>query len=142
MRYRLTPVRMIITKKSTNNREFLSWHTGNKSDYYSWGCRFNPWLCSVGWHCHELWCRSQTQLGSSIAVAVVQAGSCSSSLTPSLGTSICFGCGPKKQKKKKKRLQITNVGGGVEIREPSQTIGRNVNWCSYYGKQCGRSKES
>ena len=24
-------------------------------------------------HCHELWCRSQTQLGSGIAVAVAQA---------------------------------------------------------------------
>ena len=23
------------------------------------------------WHCHELWCRSQMQLGSSVAVAVV-----------------------------------------------------------------------
>ena len=23
------------------------------------------------WHCHELWCRSQTRLGSGIAVAVV-----------------------------------------------------------------------
>ena len=45
-------------------------------------------------HCHEPWCRSQMQLGSHIAVAVVQAGSYRSDLTPSLGTSICFGCGP------------------------------------------------
>ena len=29
-------------------------------------------------HYHELWCRLQMQLGSQIAVAVVQAGSCSS----------------------------------------------------------------
>ena len=28
--------------------------------------------------CHELWCRSQTRLGSCIAVAVVQACGCSS----------------------------------------------------------------
>ena len=49
------------------------------------------------------------QLGSGITVAVAMvvavamavAGSCSSDLTPSLGTSICFKCGPKKQKKKK-----------------------------------------
>ena len=41
--------------------------------------------------CHELWCRSQTMLGSSIAVAVVQAISCISNLTLSLGTSICCG---------------------------------------------------
>ena len=50
--------------------------------------------------CRELWCRSQTWLGSSIAVAVVQACCCSSDLTPSLGTSICRRCGPKKKKKK------------------------------------------
>ena len=42
----------------------------------------------------ELWCRSQTWLGSSIAVAVGQTCSYSSNLTPSLGTSICRG--PKK----------------------------------------------
>ena len=41
-------------------------------------------------HCRELWCRSQMQLGSCVAVAVVQAGSCSSNLTPILGTSTCF----------------------------------------------------
>ena len=29
-------------------------------------------------HCHELWCRSQTKLGSGVAVAVVQASSHSS----------------------------------------------------------------
>ena len=32
-------------------------------------------------------------------------------------------------------LQI-NAGGGVEKREPSCTVGENVNWCSYYGEQC------
>ena len=42
----------------------------------------------------ELWCRLQTQIRSCIAVALVQAGSCS---IPSLGTSICHGSGPKKQ---------------------------------------------
>ena len=31
------------------------------------------------------------------------AGSCSSDLIPSLGTSICRGCGPEKQKAKKKK---------------------------------------
>ena len=51
--------------------------------------------------CCELWCRSQMQLGSpvAVAVAVAQAGSCSSELTPSLGTSKCPGCSPKKRKK-------------------------------------------
>ena len=50
--------------------------------------------------CHDLWCRSQTWLGSHFAVAVVEAGSCSSILTPSLGTSICHTCSPKKPKKR------------------------------------------
>ena len=49
-------------------------------------------------HCRDLWCRSQLWLGSRIAVTVAQAGSCSSDSTPSLGTSICCGCGPKKTK--------------------------------------------
>ena len=40
-----------------------------------------------------------------IAVALVQAGSYSSDLTLSLGTSICCGCGPKKKKKKKKKKE-------------------------------------
>ena len=48
--------------------------------------------------CRELWCRSiATQLRSRVAVALVQAGGCSSASTLSLGTSICRGCGPKKQ---------------------------------------------
>ena len=51
-------------------------------------------------HCQELWCRSQTQLGSCIAVAV--AGSCSSNWTPSLRTSTCCRCG--QERKKEKRL--------------------------------------
>jgi len=48
-------------------------------------------------HCHELWCRSQTLFRSGVSVAVAKAGSCSSDLTPSLGTSICHRCSPKKQ---------------------------------------------
>ena len=35
-------------------------------------------------------------------VAMEEAGSCSSDWTPSLGTSICHRCSPKKQKQKKK----------------------------------------
>ena len=55
-------------------------------------------------HCRELWRRSQTQLGSGVAVAVTQASSCSSNSTPSLGTSICHGCRPKKHIHKKGML--------------------------------------
>ena len=48
----------------------------------------------------ELWCRSQIQLGSHMAVALAQAGSCSSDSTPSTGTSICPGCDSKNQTNK------------------------------------------
>ena len=45
-----------------------------------------------------MWLRSGT------AVALVEADSCSSDSTPSLGTSICFRCGPKKTKKQNRKL--------------------------------------
>jgi len=38
-------------------------------------------------------------------------------------------------------LQITNAGGGVEKREPSCTVGGNVNWYSHYGEQFGDTLE-
>ena len=60
-------------------------------------------------HCCELQYRRQTQLGSHIAVAVAVAGSCGSNWTPSLGTSICCRCGPKKRKKKVEVYLIDNV---------------------------------
>ena len=63
------------------------------------------------WHCHELWCRSKMRLGSGVAVAVVQAGSCSSDLTPTLGTSICRRCGPLETPKKqtlRSQVRVTN----------------------------------
>ena len=50
--------------------------------------------------CCEVCYRSQTWLGSCAAVA--KSGSYSSDSTPSLGTSICSGCGPKKAKDKYK----------------------------------------
>ena len=49
-----------------------------------------------------LWYRLQTWLGSCIAVAVVEASSCGYDWTPSVVTSICPRCGPKKQKQKQK----------------------------------------
>ena len=54
-------------------------------------------------HCCELWCRLQTQPGSGIAVAVVQARSYSSDLTPSLGTSCAVGVAQKKKRKKERK---------------------------------------
>ena len=34
---------------------------------------------------------------------------------------------------------MINIEKGVEKREPSYTVGGNVNWCSHYGKQYGGS---
>ena len=57
-------------------------------------------LASLSGHCCELWCRLQMWFGSHVAVAVVQASSCGSDLTLSLGTSICLRFSLKKEKKK------------------------------------------
>ena len=38
-----------------------------------------------------------------------------------------------------KILQVINAKKDVEKREPSYSVGGNVNWCSYYGKQYGGS---
>ena len=51
------------------------------------------------WCCPELRCRSQMQLGSCVAVVVVQTSRYSSNSTPSLGTSICHRCSPPKKQK-------------------------------------------
>jgi len=57
--------------------------------------------------CCELWCRWQMQLTSLVDVAVVQADSYSSSLTPSLGTPYAMGAALKKKKKKThKKLSV------------------------------------
>ena len=40
------------------------------------------------------------------------------------------------------RTQITNVGNDVEKREPSYTIGGNVNWYSHCGTKYGFSSKS
>ena len=32
-------------------------------------------------------------------------------------------------------LKITNAGGGVEKKEPSCTVGGNLNWYNHYGEQ-------
>ena len=38
-----------------------------------------------------------------------------------------------------KNLQTINAGEGLEKREPSYTVGENVNWYSHYGEQYGGS---
>ena len=55
--------------------------------------------------CRQWWCRSQTRLGSSVAVTLAQAGGYSSDSTPSLETSICRGNGHRKGKKTKNKTK-------------------------------------
>ena len=64
--------------------------------------------------CRELWYRSQTQLGSRVAVAV--ASSYSPDWTLSLGTSICSRCSLKKIKKKKKKYRSKFVPATLTCR--------------------------
>ena len=73
------------------------------------------------WRYRELWCRSQMHLRSGVAVAVVQAGGCSSDLTPSLRTCICHRCSPrKKNKNKNKNRRVNKI---MYIKHPAQ-------WCT------------
>ena len=72
-------------------------------------------------HCHELRCRSQMRLGSHVAVAVVQNSSCSSDLTPSLGTSTCRRCGPEKQKQKQKQ-DVVHIHSGILLTHKKNEI--------------------
>ena len=38
-----------------------------------------------------------------------------------------------------KNLQTINAGKHIEIRQPSYTVGGNVNWYTHYGEQYGGS---
>ena len=57
-------------------------------------------------HCCELWCRSQMRLGSLLAVAVA-GWQLQLRFDPSLGTSTCHRCSPKKDKKKSLFQKVT-----------------------------------
>ena len=75
--------------------------------------------------CHELWCKSQMWLRFHVAVAVVEAGSCSCHSTPQLGTSIYFRCSPKK-----KERNYTYVGK-EDVSFPTQRQ-HNHLWRKFY----------
>ena len=63
-------------------------------------------------HCHELWCRSQLWLRSGIAVAVVEAGSCS--LIGPLAWEPPYAAGVAlKWKEKKKKMNAQSVATGI-----------------------------
>ena len=69
-------------------------------------------------HCRELWCRSQMRLRSCVAVAVVEAGSYNSNSPPCLGTTICPGCGPKKQEKNNNPFPSRNLNLRMDPTNP------------------------
>ena len=58
-----------------------------------------------------------------LAVAVAEAGNCSSNSTPSLGTSICRGCSPKKRESKKASKQEKSAYGVSEKHDLMKTEG-------------------
>ena len=68
--------------------------------------------------------------GSGIAMAVAVAGSCSSYSTPSLGTSRCHGCGPKKTTKKIINLFKGNIEKHLSDGESSYFHGACMLVCS------------
>ena len=41
----------------------------------------------------------------------------------------------REMQSKTTRQEMTSVGEDVEEREPSHTVGGNVNWCTYSGKE-------
>ena len=77
--------------------------------------------------CHGLWCRSQTQLGSCVAVAVVSAGGFSSDSTPAWELPHATNAALKKQQqqqqktKKKKRIS-SNIVVMITTPPPSPII--------------------
>ena len=82
-------------------KEFPLW----LNELQTWLVSMRMWVWSLAspsglriQHCHKLQCISQIWLVSCFAVAELEAGSCSPHLTPSLGTSIYYRCGPKKTK--------------------------------------------
>ena len=96
----------------------------NPTSIHEDGVQFMAWLSWLRiWHCQELWCRSQMQLGSHAPVA--QASSCSiSNSTPGLETSICRRCTPKKKKKKKRRRRRRRRINIVKMTIPPKVIYR------------------
>ena len=71
------------------------------------------------WRCREWWRRSQTRLRSCVAVAVVQAGNCSSDGPLAWEWPYATGMALKRQKKKKKKKEYSNFGASCYLYYPS-----------------------
>ena len=81
-------------------------------------------------HYHELWCRSQTWLRSSVAVAVAYAGSYSSDSTPGPKASMCCACTPPQKKYKASFFFPLSPPRGWSLR----FTGRRQGCCAIPGK--------
>ena len=68
-------------------------------------------------------------LGSDVAVAVAVDGSCSSNSTPSLGTSICPGCGPPKAKNNNDPKKPTkNKNPEKDVISRKKAVFSSISW--------------
>ena len=105
------------------------WLTNSTSIHEDMGLIPGPVSGSRIQRCHELWCRLETHLRSRVAVA----GNYSSNSTPSLGTSICCGCGPKKTKKTKYEIKAIYEESQLckYNREPKNSMHRKKNIKNY-----------
>ena len=73
------------------------------------------------------------RLGSGVVAAVVEAGSCSSNLTPSLETSTCHRCGHKKPKEKKKKEEREKDLSGVHRQNGLDKENTDITVCVTWG---------
>ena len=168
MSYHLTPVRMAIIKKSTSTDQQLKiWHYPEIPLQLS-ELRI-PTLCEDACLISSLalWVKDLVLLQTAAQVTCVAQILCCCGCGAGLQLQLQFEpqlrnfhmpqLQLKKEKKKsgivtawlrfnpchrwgkKKPLQITNDGEGMKKREPSYTVGGNINWCSHYGKLHGIS---
>ena len=75
------------------------------------------------WRCHELWCRLQMWLGSCIAYGS-GVSSCSSDLTPNLGTSTCPRVRPQNKTKQNNELAKTEPKFSAQSLTQSHKVNR------------------
>ena len=78
-------------------------------------------------------------LRSGVAMAVVWASGYSSHLTPNLETSICLGCGPKKDKNKKER-QSSGYEQHQDTGDQEKNEKMEKTTCDFVEKAKGKSE--
>ena len=75
--------------------------------------------------------------GFHVAMAVVEASSCSSNSTPNLGTSICCGCGPRKTKDTHTHTNNLYLKGSFWLQYGDLIVeGQEWEWGAQLGAYC------